>query len=85
MSMAQKIQKKIVEISDLIDGGKDAVLCLYQKSEKSQIYYKGRTDNLIILFASAMTSDNRLAGIFEVAYDAYTAHEMNEKLKKKEI
>ena len=85
MSMAQKIQDKIIEISDLIDGGKDVVLCIYKKGEKSQIFYKGRADNLITQVASTMASDNRFALIVEEAGDAYTAYKLDEKLKNKEI
>lgn len=83
--MAQEVHDKIVEIRDLIDGGEDVFLAVYQQGEKSQLFYKGRSENLVAQIAAAMVCDNRFAKIVEVAYDAYTAHEMNEKLKNKEL
>lgn len=84
--MAQKIHDKITELYELIDNKEDVLLCLYRAEDGCvQKVLKGRGVNVVAFIAAAMRDDPEFARVIETAYDAYTAFEMNEKLKNKEL
>jgi hypothetical protein len=84
--MAQKVHDKITELYELVDNKEDVLLCLYRAEGGCvQKVLKGRGVNVVAFIAAVMKDDPALAKVIETAYDAYTAFEMNEKLKNKEL
>ena len=84
--MAQKIHDKITELYELVDNEEDTLLCMYRAEDgRVQRILKGRSINVVSFIAAVMKTDPEFAKAIETAYDAYTAYEMNEKLKSKEL
>ena len=84
--MAQKIHDKITELYELVDNKKDVLLCMYRSEDGlTQKILKGRGVDVVSFIAAAMKAAPELAEVIRAACSAYTAYEMNEKLKNKEI
>lgn len=84
--MAQKICDKITELYELVDNKEDILLCMYRSEDGCvQRILEGYGINIVSFIAAVMATDPKFARIIEAAYDAYTACEMNKKLKNKEL
>lgn len=85
MSMAQKIHDKIRELPGFIEDKEDILFALYRGGEGAMQCICGDPLNIVVSLVAAMVVDEKMAKVIEAACDAYTAHELNEKLKNKEI